>query len=160
PKQPIVYYIEKTVPVRFRRAVRDGILEWNKAYKEIGFSNAIEVRQQTDDNEWKDLDPEDMRYSFFRWIVTGEGFAMGPHRANPFTGQIYDADIIFDDSMVRFYEQEAAQQLPSGIAAKKLADPAMRRFVEAHPDWAPPTQEWHGVNHENPEAPLMRQALD
>ena len=24
PKQPIVFYIEKTVPVRFRRAVRDG----------------------------------------------------------------------------------------------------------------------------------------
>ena len=64
PKKPIVYYIEKTVPVRFRRAVRDGILEWNKAFEKVGFLNAIEVRQQTDDNEWKDLDPEDMRYSF------------------------------------------------------------------------------------------------
>ena len=37
PKQPIVYYIEKTVPVRFRAAVRDGILEWNKAFEKIGF---------------------------------------------------------------------------------------------------------------------------
>jgi hypothetical protein len=160
PKQPITYYIEKTVPVRFRRAVRDGILEWNKAFKEIGFANAVEVRQQTDDNEWKDLDPEDMRYSFFRWIVTGQGFAMGPHRANPYTGQIYDADIIFDDSMVRFYEQEAAQKLPSGIAARKLSDPAIRRFVEANPDWAPPAKDWQGVNHTDQEAALMRQTLE
>ena len=160
PKQPIVFYIEKTVPVRFRRAVRDGILEWNKAFKEIGFSSAIEVRQQTDDNEWKDLDPEDMRYSFFRWIVTGQGFAMGPHRANPFTGQIYDADIIFDDSMVRFFVQDAAQQLPASIAARKLSDPAMRGFVEAHPDWALPAKQWEGAMHGTQETARTRQALE
>ena len=45
PKTPIVFYIEKTVPVRFRRAVRDGILEWNKAYEKIGFVGAVEVRR-------------------------------------------------------------------------------------------------------------------
>lgn len=142
PRQPIIFYIEKTVPVRYRRAVRDGILEWNKAFEKIGFVNAVEVRQQTDDNEWKDLDPEDMRYSFIRWIVTGAGFAMGPSRANPFTGQIYDADIIFDDSMVRFFEQEAQRMLPSTAAAMKFADPAMKRFLEANPEWQRPGKPW------------------
>ncbi|MFH0983017.1 MAG: zinc-dependent metalloprotease [Planctomycetota bacterium] len=142
PKDPIIFYIEKTVPVRFRRAVRDGILEWNKAYEKVGFLNAVEVRQQTDDNEWKDLDPEDMRYSFFRWIVTGAGFAMGPHRANPFTGQIYDADIIFDDSMVRYFEQSAQQQLPSTALAMKLNDPAWQSFLEQFPQWKRPQQDW------------------
>ncbi len=141
PKQPIIFYIEKTVPVKYRRAVRDGILAWNEAYEQIGFVNAVEVRQQTDDNEWKDLDPEDMRYSFFRWIVTGAGFAMGPSRANPFTGQIYDADIIFDDSMVRFYSNEAQTSLPSALAAK-FEDPALRSFLEHNPDWQRPTQPW------------------
>lgn len=142
PKQPIVYYIEKTVPIRFRRAVRDGILEWNKAYEKIGFVNAVEVRQQTDDNEYKDLDPEDMRYSFFRWIVTGAGFAMGPSRANPFTGQIYDADIIFDDSMVRFFEQDAQQYLPSAAMQMKTAEPALREFFERFPQFTRPTRDW------------------
>ncbi|HPC20939.1 MAG TPA: zinc-dependent metalloprotease [Phycisphaerae bacterium] len=139
PRQPITFYIEKTVPVRYRRAVRDGILEWNKAFEKIGFVNAIEVRQQTDDNEWKDLDPEDMRYSFFRWIVTGAGFAMGPSRANPFTGQLYDADIICDDSMVRYFQQEAETMLlPSALVARKFNDPAMRQFLERFPHWRPP----------------------
>ncbi len=142
PKQPIIYYIEKTVPVRFRRAVRDGILEWNKAFEKIGFLNAIEVRQQTYDNEWKDLDPEDMRYSFFRWIVTGGGFAMGPSRANPFTGQIYDADIVFDDSMVRFFERSAERNLPSAIMSLYRDDPALERFLERFPQFRRPVPDW------------------
>ncbi len=135
PKQPIVFYIEKTVPVRFRRAVRDGILEWNKAFEKIGFLNAIEVRQQTNDNEWKDLDPEDMRYSFFRWIVSGAGFAMGPHRSNPFTGQIYDADIIFDDSMIRYFEENAQQMLPTSLVDMKFSDPGWAGFLDEFPAW-------------------------
>lgn len=142
PKKPIVFYIEKTVPVRYRRAVRDGILEWNRAFEKIGFVGAVQVQQQTDDNLWKDLDPEDMRYSFFRWIVTGSGFAMGPHRANPFTGEIYDADIIFDDSMVRFFEQSAAMRLPSTALDFKGRDPALDQFVEAFPEFRRPKFTW------------------
>jgi hypothetical protein len=29
PKDPIIFYVEKTVPIRFRRYVHEGILEWN-----------------------------------------------------------------------------------------------------------------------------------
>lgn len=142
PKQPIVFYIEKTVPVPLRRAVRDGILEWNKAFEKCGFLNAIEVRQQTDDNEWKDLDPEDMRYSFFRWIVTGAGFAMGPHRANPFTGQIYDADIVFDDSMVRYFETELSRMTPDALIQAKFADVGVELFTRQFPQWRRPVSDW------------------
>ena len=33
PKEPIVYWIDRTVPEKYRGIVRDGILEWNKAYE-------------------------------------------------------------------------------------------------------------------------------
>jgi len=102
PKKKIVFWIEKSVPDEYRAAVREGILEWNKAYEKIGFRDAIEVRQQ----ESEDFDPEDVNYNTFRWIATDEGFAMGPSRANPLTGELIDADIIFDASMVRFYKTE------------------------------------------------------
>ncbi|MCA9303724.1 MAG: DUF5117 domain-containing protein, partial [Phycisphaerales bacterium] len=46
PKEPIVYYIEHTVPIRYRRYVREGIEEWNKAFRAIGIDGAIEVRYQ------------------------------------------------------------------------------------------------------------------
>jgi hypothetical protein len=102
PKKKIVYWIERSVPDEFRSAVREGILEWNKAFERIGFKDAIEVRQQQDE----DFDPEDINYNTFRWITTDRGFAMGPSRANPLTGEIVDADILFDASMVRLWRQD------------------------------------------------------
>lgn len=145
PRQPIIFYIEKTVPVKYRRAVREGILEWNRAFEQIGFVNAIEVRQQTDDNEWKDIDPEDMRYSFIRWIVTGMPFAMGPHRANPFTGQIYESNILFDDSMVRYFEQEMHHFVPTDLVTMKFGDPVRSQFLERFPELRRPPRDWEDV---------------
>lgn len=103
PKKKIVFWIEKSVPDEYRASVREGILEWNKAFEKIGFRDAIEVRQQ----ESEDFDPEDINYNTFRWITSDRGFAMGPSRVNPLNGEILDADIIFDASMVRFYKQES-----------------------------------------------------
>lgn len=161
PRQPITFYIEKTVPVKYRRAVRDGILEWNKAFEKIGFLNAIEVRQQSNDNEWKDLDPEDMRYSFIRWIVSGGGFAMGPSRSNPFTGQIHDADILFDDALVRFTEEEARTQLPETAIQWKLEDPTLARFLEEHPQWRRTPRGWEDapIGQRATEQAMLRQRV-
>ena len=103
PKQPVIFWIEKTVPFKYRAAVRDGIAEWNKAYEAAGWINAIEVRQQPDNADW---DPEDINYNTFRWITSNAGFAMGPSRVNPYTGQILDADIIFDADFLTFWKQE------------------------------------------------------
>ncbi len=117
PKEPIIFYIEKTVPVRLRPIVRDGIEEWNKAYEKIGFSHAIEVRQQRDDDTW---DPEDIRYNTFRWITSERTFAMGPSRVNPLTGQILDADIIFDASWLKYWREDF--ETFSGKAPKALTN--------------------------------------
>jgi hypothetical protein len=65
--------------------------------------DAIEVRQQPDDADW---DPEDINYNTFRWITSNAGFAMGPSRVNPYTGQILDADIIFDADFLTYWKQE------------------------------------------------------
>ncbi|HTU93902.1 MAG TPA: zinc-dependent metalloprotease, partial [Gemmataceae bacterium] len=94
-------------------------LEWNKAFEKIGFRDAIEVRQQEDDDRDK-FDPEDINYNTFRWITTDGGFAMGPSRANPLTGEIIDADIIFDASMVRFWREEAKLFRRAGAPASLI----------------------------------------
>jgi len=102
PKKKIVFWIEDSVPDEFRAAVREGILEWNKAFEKVGFRDAIEVRQQ----EGEDFDPEDISYATFRWITSETAYAIGPSRANPFTGELLDADILFDAAMVRAYKGE------------------------------------------------------
>ena len=116
PKQPIIFWIERTVPREYRQYVRDGILEWNKAFERIGFIDAIQVRDQQSEDEF---DPEDIRYNTFRWITTSAGFAMGPSRANPKTGEILDADIVFDEGMIRYRRQEYLRSagIPQGMSA-------------------------------------------
>ncbi|MGQ0614410.1 MAG: zinc-dependent metalloprotease [Planctomycetaceae bacterium] len=131
PKRPITFIIEKTVPVRWRRWVRQGILSWNAAFERIGIHDAIAVQQQTDDNEYKDHDPEDARYNFFRWIVSGSAFAMGPSRVDPRTGQILDADIIMDDSMIRAWMEELNLFAPGGAAKYKA--PGFARWLAKNP---------------------------
>ncbi len=122
PVTPIIFWIEKTVPYRFRAAVHDGILEWNKAFEKAGFSNAIEVRQQPDDATW---DPEDINYNTFRWITSNAGLAMGPSHVNPITGQIVDADIIFDADFIehwtRTFEVEKPDLLEGPLGADNYA---------------------------------------
>ncbi len=136
PAQPIVFIIEKTVPLQWRRFVKEGIEEWNKAYEAVGITNAIQVYQQTDDNEFANIDPEDARYNFFRWIVTGRGFAMGPSRPDPRTGEILDADIIFDDSMVRGYLQDFGNLFGAEALSWQMG-PEVLQFLEKNPSFIP-----------------------
>ncbi len=102
------------MPFKYRKPIRDGILEWNKAYEKVGFVNAVEVRQQRDSDTW---DPEDINYNTFRWITSSAGFAMGPSRVNPTSGQILDADIIFDADFVEFWKEEYETFSPDAVAA-------------------------------------------
>ena len=127
PKKPIIFWIEKTVPRKYRPFVRAGILEWNKAFERIGFQQAIECRDQQSSD---DFDAEDIRYNTFRWITTSAGFAMGPSRVNPKTGQILDADIVFDESMVRYYRQDYVRTvgIPQGLEI--LASGNRRAFLK------------------------------
>ena len=99
PKQPIVFWLENTIPLEYRDAVRDGALLWNKAFEKVGFKDAVVVKQQPDDADW---DAADVRYNTIRWFAgVDASFAIGPSRANPYTGEIYDADISISEGIVR-----------------------------------------------------------
>ncbi|PYM12420.1 MAG: hypothetical protein DME18_11480 [Verrucomicrobia bacterium] len=99
PKQPIVFWLENTIPVEYREWMKEGVLLWNKAFEKVGLKDAIVVKQMPDDADW---DPADTRYNTIRWFAgVDASFAIGPSRANPFTGQIYDADIGFSEGIIR-----------------------------------------------------------
>ncbi|MBD2339240.1 zinc-dependent metalloprotease [Calothrix sp. FACHB-156] len=118
PKKPIVFWIENAVPLEYRDAIREGVLMWNKAFAKAGFQNAIEVREMPNDADWQ---PADVRYNTIRWFNSLDaGFAKGPTRVNPFTGEILDADIIVDANMVRSIQQEYRAYAESGNSKSKL----------------------------------------
>ncbi|MFA7331415.1 MAG: zinc-dependent metalloprotease [Candidatus Delongbacteria bacterium] len=100
PVQPIVYWLENTIPAEYRAAVRRGAELWNLAFERAGFQNAFVVKQMPDDADW---DPADIRYNTIRWISSNEPSfgAMGPSQVNPYTGEILNADIVVEADMVR-----------------------------------------------------------
>ncbi|MCW5755555.1 MAG: zinc-dependent metalloprotease [Phycisphaeraceae bacterium] len=137
PKEPIIYYIEHTTPVRYRRWVRDAILAWNRAFEQVGIVNAIEVRQQdAQSGAYMDLDPEDMRYSFIRWTNANIGYAIGPSNAHPDTGEIYNADIVMDEAFIGNFGRQLMRYAQAAAAMQGLDDEAIRWFDE-HPEWDP-----------------------
>lgn len=109
PKEPIVYWIDNATPYEYREAIKEGVLMWNRAFEAAGFKNAIQVKQMPDSATW---DPSDIRYNTIRWINTVDGyFAMGPSRVNPLTGEILDADILIDSSLVSSLKKDHRQMV-------------------------------------------------
>ncbi len=136
PVKPIRFYIEHTTPVRYRRWVKQGIEYWNKAFEQIGFSDAVEVFYQdakTGDN--MDLDPEDVQYNFVRWLNNDVGTAIGPSRVHPLTGEILDADIILTDGWIRHFTFQYHDMMPDlameGMSAETVS------WLGSHPNWDP-----------------------
>lgn len=99
PKDPIVFWLENSIPHEYRDWIRNGVLMWNPAFERVGFKNAIVVRQQPDDADW---DPADIRYNTIRWFISYDSsFARGPSHSNPYTGQQIAADISLSESIAR-----------------------------------------------------------
>ncbi len=136
PKEPIVFYISDTTPIRYRRYVRDGILEWNKAFEKVGIINAVEVYQQdARTGAHMDKDPEDRRYNFYVWNSNGAGFAIGPSRVDPRTGQIIDADVVMNDGWIRFAASQWQRLIPE--QAMENFGPETIAWLNAHPEIDP-----------------------
>jgi hypothetical protein len=122
PVRPITYYIDHTVPVEWRSYVRAGILEWNRAFEEAGFRNAIRVLDAPDDSSWS---AADARYSTVRWTATNRSvYAIGPSSVDPRTGEILNADVLIAASWIQTWRGESSEYLPppQGIDAIRMED--------------------------------------
>ncbi|MBW4483142.1 MAG: zinc-dependent metalloprotease [Tildeniella torsiva UHER 1998/13D] len=120
PKTPLVFWIENTTPEEYRAAIRDGIEWWNTAFEQAGFTGAIEVRQMPANADW---DPADVRYNVIRWSDSLYPWAsgLGPSRVNPLTGEILDADVVLDASIVRDLALEYDTLADRGVISGRVA---------------------------------------
>jgi hypothetical protein len=110
PKEPIVYWIDRGVPEKYRSTIANAILEWNKAFEKAGFKDAIHIKIQPDDAEW---DTMDARHASVRWLVgTDVAFAIGPSTVDPRTGEILDADMGIGEGIVRSYAASYSEDVP------------------------------------------------
>jgi hypothetical protein len=118
PVQPITYYIDRTVPIEWRPAVRAGILEWNRAFEEAGFRDAIRVLDAPADSAWS---AADARYSTVRWTATnGSVYAVGPTNVDPRTGEILNADILISAAWIQRWRGQSGQYVPPAAAVQSV----------------------------------------
>ncbi len=136
PKQPIVFWLDRSIPEKYRAPIREGILEWNQAFARIGFNDAIRVDVQPDG---ADYDTSDLAHASVRWLTVAKTSfgAIGPTSVDPRTGEILDADIGIDANNVRIVRNLRAEYMPKSASAAPLAlPPAADRLFCTYEDAA------------------------
>ena len=136
PVKPIVFYLDPTFPENWKPAIRQGVLDWNKAYEKIGFKNAVQVKDfPTDDPTF---DPDNLKYSCIRYCPAGIANAMGPSWVDPSTGEIINASVIVYNDIVKLVTQwrfVQTAQVDESVRAKELPQDVLHEalvYVAAH----------------------------
>ncbi|WP_291117467.1 zinc-dependent metalloprotease [Empedobacter sp. UBA7248] len=136
PKKPIIYYIDPSTPKQWRQKIIAGVHDWQVAFEQAGFKNAIIAKEPTADD--KDFDIDDVRYSVITYAASPKSNAMGPSVVDPRSGEILEADIIWwHNVMTSLHDWMRIQTGPIDPKARgnKFSDEHMGeaiRFVSSH----------------------------
>lgn len=138
PKKQIVYYIDRAVPSKWRKYIKQGIEDWQVAFEAAGFKNAIIAKDPPTMEEDPDWSPEDVRYSVVRYFASPIPNASGPHVSDPRSGEIIESDINWHHNVMSllrgwFFVQTSA--INPDARSPEFKDEVMGRlirFVSAH----------------------------
>lgn len=136
PKKPIVYYIDPSTPLQWRKYIIDGVHDWQVAFEKAGFKNAVIAKEPTEND--LDFDIDDVRYSVITYAASPKSNAMGPSVVDPRSGEIIEADIIWwHNVMTSLQSWMRIQTGPIDPKARgnKFSDEHMGeaiRFVSSH----------------------------
>jgi len=138
PKKQIVYYIDRATPVKWRKYLKQGIEDWQVAFEEAGFKNAIIAKDPPTKEEDPEWSPEDVRYSVVRYLASPIPNANGPHVSDPRSGEILESDINWYHNVMTllrnwFFVQTAAiNEDARGVSFDDEVMGRLIRFVSAH----------------------------
>lgn len=91
PIKPIVFHIDPATPVQWRKYLKLGVEDWQKAFEQAGFKNAILAKEVPAGDTT--ISTEDARYSFIRYFASDIQNAYGPNVHDPRTGEIIESHI-------------------------------------------------------------------
>lgn len=131
PITPIVYYIDPATPEQWKPWIRKAVLDWQPAFEAAGFSNAIiPMDPPSNDPDWS---PDDVRHTVIRWLPSTVENAVGPHVADPRTGEILNGSIrVFHNVLNLNRDWYFTQVAPLDPRAQHwpMPDSLMGRMVE------------------------------
>jgi hypothetical protein len=138
PKEPIVYYIDPATPEKWRPYLKQGVEDWQEAFRQAGFKNAIIAKDPPTAEEDSTFDPDDIRYSTIRYFASEVQNAYGPHVHDPRSGQILESDIGWYHNVMNllrnwyFIQTAAVNPEARGRVLSTEVMGELIRFVAAH----------------------------
>lgn len=136
PKKPIVFYVDPATPTPWRSFIMAGVTDWENAFRQAGFKNAIQVKEVTED--MTDFDVDDVRYSVITYAASARANAMGPSIVDPRSGEIIEADVVWWHNVMTAIHSWLRVQLgatypefrPNVLSEKAMGEAI--RFVSSH----------------------------
>ena len=138
PKKPIVFYIDPATPVKWRKYLIQGVNDWQSAFEQAGFKNAIFAKMAPTPAEDSTWSLEDARFSAIVYKPSDVPNASGPHVHDPRSGEILESHINWYHNVMRLLRNwYFIQASPNDERARKMQfdDELMGeliRFVSSH----------------------------
>ena len=93
PVKPIVYYIDPATPKQWRKYLIAGVNDWQVAFEQAGWKNAIHAEEWPENAEELGMSLEDARFSVIRYLASPIANAYGPNVHDPRSGEILESHI-------------------------------------------------------------------
>ncbi len=138
PVKPIVYYIDPATPKQWRPYLIAGVNDWQKAFEQAGWKNAIRAEEWPENAEELGMSLEDARFSVIRYLASPTANAYGPNVHDPRSGEIIESHIGWYHNvmtLVHDWYQIQAGAIDPRARAFKYSDELMGdliRFVSSH----------------------------
>ena len=135
PIKPIIYYIDPATPKKWVPFLIAGVNDWNKAFEQAGWKNAIQGKEWPNDST---MSLEDARFSVIRYFASDIENAYGPQVHDPRSGEILESHIgWYHNVMNLVHDWYMIQTAAVDPAARKMKfdDELMGnliRFVSSH----------------------------
>ena len=120
PVKPIVYYIDPATPKQWRPYLIAGVNDWQAAFEQAGWKNAIHAEEWPEDNP--DMSMEDARFSVIRYLASSTANAYGPNVHDPRSGEILESHIGWYHNVMTLVHDW--YQVQAGAV-----DPRARKFI-------------------------------
>ena len=130
PQKPIVYYIDPATPAKWVPYLIQGVNDWQKAFENAGFKNAIyALEAPKNDSTWS---LEDARHNAIIYKPSYVSNAYGPQVHDPRTGEILETHVQwFHNIMQLLHDWYMIQAGPNDSKARKMQfdDSLMGRLI-------------------------------
>ena len=136
PAKPILIYIDPATPKQWRKYLIMGINDWQTAFEQAGFKNAISAKEWPENDTTMNI--EDVRYSVLKYLPSEINNAYGPNVHDPRSGEILQTNICWYHNIVEllhdWYMVQAGPNDPKARVAnfdEELMGQLIR-FVSSH----------------------------